>query len=77
MPANRKFAKNNAGTGGGIRAVRRTRPPHATPVFYFPQTGNIGRIPAVGKRVGRVERTFVGPNTKIVLICHGKETRPI
>ena len=62
MPANRKFAKNNAGTGG------RTRPAHATPVFYFSQTGNLGRIPAVGKRVGRVERAFVGPNTKVVLI---------
>lgn len=53
MPANRKFAKNNAGTGGRIRAVRRTRPAHATPILYVPETGNLGRIPAVGKRVGR------------------------
>ena len=68
MPANRKFAKNNAGTGGGIRAVRRTRPPHATPILYVPENGNLGRIPAVGKGIGRIERAFVGPNTKIVLI---------
>ena len=53
MPANRKFGKNNARTGGGIRAVRRTRPAHATPILYVPETGNLGRIPAVGKRVGR------------------------
>ena len=68
MPANRKFGKNNARTGGGIRAVRRTRSAHATPVFHFTQTGNIGRIPAVGKGIGRIERVFVGPNTTVVLI---------
>lgn len=68
MPANRKFGKNNARTGGGIRAVRRTRPAHATPVFHFPKTGNLGRIPAVGKGIGRIERAFVGPDTPVVLI---------
>ena len=68
MPANRKFGKNNARTGGRICAVRRTRPAHATPILYVPQTGHIGRIPEVGKRVGRVELAFVGPDTKVVLI---------
>ena len=68
MPANRKFGKNNARTGGGIRAVRRTRPAHATPILYVPETGNLGRIPAVGKRIGRIERAFVVPSTEIVLI---------
>lgn len=68
MPANRKFGKNNARTGGGISAFRRTRSAHATPAFHFPQIGNLGRIPAVGKGIGRIERTFVGSNTKVILI---------
>ena len=68
MPANRKFAKNNAGASGRICPVRRSRPPHATPVLYVPETGNIGTIPPVGKGIGRVERPFVGPDAKVVLI---------
>ena len=63
MPANRKFGKNNARTGGGIRAVRRTRPAHATPVFHVPETGTIGSVAPVGKGIGRIECAFVGPTT--------------
>lgn len=40
-PQIENLEKNNARTGGGIRAIRRTRPTHATPVFHFPQTGNL------------------------------------
>lgn len=53
MPANPKFGKNNARTGPGIRSVCGPRPAHATPILYVPQAGNLGRIQADGKRVGR------------------------
>ena len=72
MPANRKFGKNNARTGRRIRPVRRARSPHATPILHVPETGNLGRIPPVGKGIGRIERAIVGPDAEIVLIWTGK-----
>ena len=55
MPANRKFARNNARFDETIHPVCRPRPPYPTQILCVAQAGNIGEIESVGTGIGRIE----------------------
>ena len=68
MPANRKFGKNNARTGVPIRPVRCDNATQSKPLVPLAQRGRVAHGATDGKGIGRIERPFVRPDAKVVLI---------